>query len=575
MSTSLDPADLLPMPPSMPPDTGPRVLYIDADDDLAGLLDRVEESGLPAVVVLPEGARAVHGMVAARLLQRRAEAAGILVIAVTSDRMALAQLRGVGIPTANTVGEARRLLPGAPGSASPSPPLSRPLPLAPARVLPSPLAPPAIARTTPPPLRAAPALGRVSAPAVPIDLPDYEDEGEEDDPLVEPLRQGPIVVTRARSAAPRPWRSRFRLLILALSGLALILAAWVVFFPSATIVITYSATAFSRTYTAIAAPGAAEIPLHTTHLRLEGTRTVLATGVTTIPDGFASGSVTLANTLSGMVVVPVGTMLSTRSGASYTTQVTVNVPGATHSFSGTTYGQASVAVRAVAAGTDSNADAGAVTMIGGRFSGVLLVTNPGGIAGGTMREIYRVTAQDVSGAVQALRTDLTRQAIATLQDRYARSPGRLITGSTADRSRVQAVTQNGRLYARVSTAVLVMMSYLHQEDIDRFAERRQDADLAAINLSPVAGTLSRSVQIEHIPGGDRVRVQKRGQAVPAIDTANLRGLLTGQPVVDARKLLDDSARYGNWTYTIHTSPDWAQRLPQAAALIEIVARRAG
>ena len=570
MTTTLDPSDLLPMPPDAP--LGPRVLYIDADDDLAGLLDRVEESGLPAIVVLPEGARAVHGMVAARLLQRRAEAAGILVVAVTSDRMALAQLRGVGIPTASTVGEARRLLPGAPGSPPPGSPLARPLPQTPARALPPPIPVPQPVRANPPPAASSP----VSRSALPIDLPTFdEDEDEDDDPLAAPLRQGPVVVTRARSAAPRTWRSRLRLLILALTALALVFAAWVVFFPSATIVITYSATAFSRTYTATAAPGAAEIPLHTTHLRLEGTRTVLATGVTTIPDGFASGSVTLANTLSGMVVVPAGTLLSARSGASYATQATVDVPGATHSFSGTTNGQATVEVRAVAAGTGSNADAGAVTTIGGRFSGVLLVTNPSGIAGGTMRDIYTVTAQDVSAAAQALQTDLTGQAIATLQNRYARSPGRLITGNTADSPRVQTITRNGRLYARVSMAVRVTMSYLHQEDIDRFAQARQDADLAAINLSPVAGTLSRSIRIEHIPGGDRVIVLKRGQAVPTIDTANLRGLLTGRPVADARKLLDGSARYGNWTYTIHTSPDWAQRLPQAAALIEIVARRAG
>ena len=565
MSASHDPSDLLPMPPDAP--LGPRVLYIDADDDLAGLLDRVEESGLPAIVVLPEGARAVHGMVAARLLQRRAEAAGILVVAVTSDRMALAQLRGVGIPTASTVGEARRLLPGSP---PPGTPPARPLPPTPARALPQPIPVPQPVRASPPSTASSPA----SRPVLPIDLPDFE-EDEDKDPLAAPLHQGPVVVTRARFAAPRTWGSRLRLLILALAALALVFAAWVVFFPSATIVITYSATAFSRTYTATAAPGAAEIPLHTTHLRLEGTRTVLATGVTTIPDGFASGSVTLANTLSGMVVVPAGTLLSGRPGAFYATQATVDVPGATHSFSGTTNGQATVEVRAVAAGTGSNASAGAVTTISGRFSGVLLVTNPSAIAGGTMHNIYTVTAQDVSGAAQVLRTALTEQAIATLQNRYARSPGRLITGNTADSPRMRTITQNGRLYARVSMAVLVTMSYLHQEDIDRFAQARQDADLAAINLSPLAGTLSRSIRIEHIPGGDRVIVLKRGQAVPTIDTANLRGLLTGRPVADARKLLDGSARYGNWTYTIHTNPDWAQRLPQAAALIEIVARRAG
>ncbi|MGH2343614.1 MAG: hypothetical protein ACRDG4_00190, partial [Chloroflexota bacterium] len=102
--TCSDPPEVL---DTEPPPNVPRVLYIDREDDLAALLDRVEETGTPAIVVLPEGARAVRGLISARLLKRRADAAGIMLAAVTTGRVTIAQFTGVGIPCAPTVGEAR------------------------------------------------------------------------------------------------------------------------------------------------------------------------------------------------------------------------------------------------------------------------------------------------------------------------------------------------------------------------------------------------------------------------------------------------------------------------------------
>ncbi|MDB5077815.1 MAG: hypothetical protein JWO42_3994, partial [Chloroflexi bacterium] len=109
MEDDVDSSDQFGPAPITLPDNGasPRVLYIDIDDDLPMLLDRVEDSGSPAIIVLHEGARAVHGAVAARLLKRRADAAGIPIVAVTTDRIAIAQLGGVGIPCVSTVGDAR------------------------------------------------------------------------------------------------------------------------------------------------------------------------------------------------------------------------------------------------------------------------------------------------------------------------------------------------------------------------------------------------------------------------------------------------------------------------------------
>ena len=59
---------------------------------------------------------------------------------------------------------------------------------------------------------------------------------------------------------------------------------------------------------------------------------------------------------------------------------------------------------------------------------------------------------------------------------------------------------------------------------------------------------------------------------PNIDVTNLRAMLIGMSIADARRLLDESARNGDWRYTITTRPDLAGRLPQAGGLIDVKVR---
>ncbi|MGH2347350.1 MAG: hypothetical protein ACRDG4_19145, partial [Chloroflexota bacterium] len=59
------------------------------------------------------------------------------------------------------------------------------------------------------------------------------------------------------------------------------------------------------------------------------------------------------------------------------------------------------------------------------------------------------------------------------------------------------------------------------------------------------------------------------RTTPALDIANLRAMLVGRGLADARRLLDGSAANGGWSYAVSTFPSLAGRLPQAVGLITI------
>jgi hypothetical protein len=555
----------------------PRVLYVDVDDDLPDLLDRVEEAGSPAIVVLPDGARAVRGTVAARLLRRRAVEAGVPLVVVSTDRAAVAQLRAIGIPTASTVGEARRLLPTGDNSA----PTLHAVDAADAEDAEDngdqahvPLITPVLAARKVP-----------AADSAPED--EDEDEGSPAPTIGQtaataplPVVDAPIPVAQVRvvqtaRAAPPDARPRRRgwlrlagaTLLTALIGVAL----WAFVFPQATITISYSVAPYDRTYRIMA--GGSAVPVHTTHLDVSDALLTPATGTALVPDRHATGTVTFANPLDGYVSVPAGTIVTTSDGIAFATLVAMSVPRAEHSFTGTTNGQQSVQVEAVQAGPGSNVPAYTITRVGGRLAGVLLVTNYNATGGGTMRTVYSITQQDADGAAAILRRRLTAQAEQTLAQRYARSPARDITGIYPGAARITPVTQDGRLYARVTLPVRVTMEYLHRQDVRRVSDAKRALDRSAQNLALVPGSEQEQVRVARARARFVITIQVHAQVVPAIDTTNLRGLLAGRDVADARQLLDGSARYGNWRYTLTTNPDWSGRMPQTPGLIHIAIRR--
>ncbi len=567
----------------------PRLLYIDVDDDLAVLLDRVEETGSPAIVVLPDGARAVRGMVSARLLKRRADAAGIVLAAVTTARVTIAQFSGVGIPCAPTVGEARLKLSGitqagrsrnrhivAPIPATDPDDVSDSVSSSVESINGVPVSGPAASTQTD--LR----QDTATDPEEDGDSPKNDRSTADDDTIV--MRPVATAKSPRQRLAPPPGGSTHKLkravyvVLAALLALLLAIGTWVVFFPLATITISYAARPFDRSYRVpIGTGGAGSVPLYHTELSQTAEASVLGTGTRLVPGDFAGGTITFANQQDGYVVVPAGTLVDAQDGTRFATVGDIQVPAAVHSFSGTTNGQQSVAIRAVLAGTAANSPPGAVVSIEGRLAGALLVTNYAAITGGTMRTEYSVTPADISAAATRLDQQLAKSETTALNGKYAQSPIRLIGAVKVSAPHTAAYTDNGRAASHVSVTATVAMDYVHAADVQKLADTFRDRDLTGLNAQIVAG--SERVTSTVVPGNGKakdvlLRVQAR--TTPALDVTNLREMLVGRSVADGRRLLDGSAANGGWQYTLNTTPGLAGRFPQAAGLINIkVDARAG
>jgi hypothetical protein len=351
------------------------------------------------------------------------------------------------------------------------------------------------------------------------------------------------------------------------------IGAWALFFPTATITVTYTLRAFDRYYAIPLGGGPNAIHLYHTHLSMTSTVVVPGTGKQLVPDGHASGAIALANPLDGVVHVPAGTVVDAQNGARFATVQDVDVPGAVHSFSGTTNGQASVAVQAVLAGPASNVADHTITAIEGRLAGALLVTNPAPMTGGTMRTVYSLTQADTAAPITRMTQDLARHEADTLNQRYARSPIRIVGTPRASRPAIIQFSQGSRPYARITLTVRTDLDYIHGDDAQRLAAARRDAELAGLNQRVVPG--SERLQVTEQAHGKTtvVVIHAQAQIAPTIDVPDLRARLVGQSEEDAHRLLDGSARNGNWTYTMRITPDLAHRLPQAAGLITIDIRQ--
>ncbi len=85
-------------------------IRIDPDDELPAILERLRARDA-CILVLPPHARALNSVVGAKLLARRAQALETRVAVVSEDRAVTAHVRAAGIPVAESVAEAMRLLP--------------------------------------------------------------------------------------------------------------------------------------------------------------------------------------------------------------------------------------------------------------------------------------------------------------------------------------------------------------------------------------------------------------------------------------------------------------------------------
>lgn len=155
-------------------------------------------------------------------------------------------------------------------------------------------------------------------------------------------------------------------------------------------------------------------------VELTGTASLPATGLTTIPEGTATGAVIFVNVTGYAVNVPAGTQVTVPGGGVifHTTQ-DVWLPGSDFRGPDAYLGKAQVNIVADTPGSAGNVAASSISVIQGDLSGVLTVENAESTSGGSERQTAVVTTEDHDRLRQQLVEGLHTQAYNQLQSQLS------------------------------------------------------------------------------------------------------------------------------------------------------------
>lgn len=153
-------------------------------------------------------------------------------------------------------------------------------------------------------------------------------------------------------------------------------------------------------------------------VELNGTASLPASGLTTVPEGSATGAVIFVNVTGYAVNVPAGTCVTVPGGGvTFHTTQDVWLPGSDFRGPDAYLGKAQVNIVADTPGSAGNVAASAISVIEGDLSGMLTVENAEPTSGGSERQTSVVTTEDQERLRQELIEGLRSQAYDQLQEK--------------------------------------------------------------------------------------------------------------------------------------------------------------
>lgn len=592
------------------------VCYLDVNDEITDAIARLRGArDGRVVVVVPPGSRIATSRINFKLLAREADARGLAVLFVSGDAGVRALAGSAGMATALSVAEAEvamglpvtgampggsagglhpvvaaapGLLAAAAGSVATAPGSPGPAPDAATRVQPvGPAGPRDGAGSMPPD----PSLGtyRSGSPAYAPRGPG----GYALTPRVGPGGAAPGSVRDAdldrdadaaaagrRSKARRRGRGRravglvIRLGILVAVLGAIAYGAYLVL-PTATITVQPSTHEIGPlTFNVTADPSVAvtsksgdTVPAQRLQIPLSATDTFPATG-SSVTLTKAAGTVTFTSedTLFD-VPIPAGTTVSTPNGVNFETIAAVTATKATINQPSTV----NVAVRAVQGGPAGNVGPGAITVVPQSLASLLIkVNNDQATGGGKRTQTPVVLAKDYTGAVAALTTELHTQLTAALADPNTTPNGLTLYPDTAALGTVTAdPLAAGVVGSAVATFQLTLASQATVLAVDTSLVAAGGASQlkAAVPSSDQIfnSTITTQVSAGTVTGDTIVyQVTAKGQAYSPLDEAQLKDLVRGKTVSEARSIL---APYG--TVDVSVWPDFIPTIPGDTRRIDL------
>ena len=606
------------------------IVYLDVDDEITSAAARIRDVAERRVaLVLPYGSRVATSRINFRLLSRDAMLNEKQLAVVAGDSATRALAASAGLPVFASIGEYESAqghgghAGGAPGGspAAVSTAESEPIPAAPPPVAPQPASSPSTPTTgTAKRSRRGQAKAGYAPPAVDPDAPvqpaaapeDTDASRAEKTSEVTSVGEDTIQVEipwAPQPAGSRPWRDRpdvgvvsptdqrtrrrpgpersSRLpLVIVLAALALVVlvggvAAYVVL-PSVSIVVTPRVEELVPLDIVVTAdpsatePDAAERVVPAVLIPLEVTVSEFfpATGKR-VEEETANGVVRFANLdFLRSNTIPAGSIVSTNAGVRFRTAKEVTVPRA--DLVGLTVfpGRINVNVTAVEPGTTGNVEPNTIVIVPqGKDPQALKVVNPDATTGGTHEEFPQVAQEDVDGALEQLQTALTAAFDARLADPSIAPEGATVFADTATLGdttpTVDPVTLVGQEVETFEIGLSAAGTVLSVDPapVTAIADELFRATVEA-GHQLVGGSILVDVGAPVVSGQTvAFSATATGQQVAVLDVDQLRALVIGNPLEEARAAL---AEFGEVELTAW--PDWVGSVPTIEDRVELQIR---
>ena len=300
------------------------------------------------------------------------------------------------------------------------------------------------------------------------------------------------------------------------------------------------------------------LPATSFQREISGTATLATSKVDTAPADHATGNVVFTNLAGTAATIPVGTVVETSSGVTirFTTTVEAKLPDGYNS-------RVTVPVRAEDAGPVGNVKALQVNTIEGPLSAVARVINPGGMGGGTIKQVHVVTFDDKNNLRTKLENELRNAAIAKLQSEAGGDtliPPASVQVSVLSESFDHLVDDPADVLSLHVEATATGVA-VNRSDIEQFAQ-----GVLLSKLPKGYSVLPNTLRVVPDPNG-RVEgnavifsVSSAFQTSPQLREGDVLAGLTGKSPEDAAALIAKRVKLAE-PPKIELNPSWFPRLP--------------
>ena len=559
------------MSAKVPPKPSKDVIYVDVDDEITSIIDKVENSPHKVVaLVLPKRAASLQSIVNMKLLARSAENADKNPVLITSEQALMPLAGAAGLHVAKNL-QSKPEVPDSPVASNVQKPIDDPADELPEGdeetdedSLPGKI-------DYAKPIGALAAAHEAENPET-IDLDD-EDEADKPAPKAAKTPKGPKLNV--------PNFDRFRMLLglgaVALIALIIFIIMAITVLPKATLTLKttsepvsaqFNLQASADTQTVDSQKGV--IPAKLESSDQTGSQQVTATGQQNNGQK-ASGSVTITNCSNDPVTVPAGTGI-TQNGLAYITQKTLNLDsgnftsGGACKSSGTHVGSTDIVAQN--AGSKYNVSSGT-------FSVKTNVTGSGSASGGSDNIVTILSQSDVDGAKDKLTSSSGSSDFQKNFEKKLSDAGEYVLSSTikAGDAQITSTPSVGQPASTANVNIKITYTVLTVKKSD-LSQAIQDKLASQIDKSKQKLTgnflddASVTVQTQSSPSSATLSVSEDTTAVPIIDIASVKKQAAGKKVGDIKSAL------GSWPgvkdVDVKLSPFWVSKVPSKSSKIKVV-----